>query len=110
MFTYGIITAWFYLRFLQAHVRHSNTASSGTSNSSVKTVTHGDLSESFAFDTLFPTIIRPPMTLLSNIIFQIFVAMKCCSKIVRQDYSANGTVKGSYQYRPLIQDDTVQNI
>src|SRR6218665_1380850 len=111
MFTYGILTSWFYLRFLQAHVRHSV---SGTNRSAAKTITRGDLSESFAFDTLFPSFIRPPVTVVCNVIFRTLSIMKCCSRILRQDGSTsstqNGTVKTNYQYRPLLQDDTVQNI
>lgn len=47
--------AWLYLRYL----RPTNG-------------TYGDLSDSFAYTTLFPNFIRPPISVVSNIAFLLF--------------------------------------
>lgn len=78
MFTYGILTSWFYLRFLQPHTRHSIST---LSSSSTTTITRGDLSDSFAFETFFPNVIRPVVGVISNTVYNFLVRLHICPKI-----------------------------
>merc|ERR1712173_463467 len=44
----------------------------------------GDLADSFAFSTLFPNVLQPPVAVLSNTIFLLLVRCKVCRKPVRR--------------------------
>merc|ERR1712025_599494 len=44
----------------------------------------GDFADSFAFSTLFPNVLQPPVSVLSNTIFSILVKCKICKKPVRR--------------------------
>jgi len=68
MFGTGLIVSWIYLRFYQVH-------SNGT---------RGDMADSFAFSTLFPNVLQPPVSVLSNTIFSLMVRCKVCKKPVRR--------------------------
>ena len=54
MFGTGLIVSWVYLRFYQVHSNGSK----------------GDMAESFAFSTLFPNVLQPPVSVISNMIFR----------------------------------------
>ncbi|KAI2811117.1 hypothetical protein BLOT_002289 [Blomia tropicalis] len=84
MFTYGIITSWFYLRFLQPHTRHTIStlsSSSGSAPATTTTITRGDFSDSFAFETFFPNVIRPIVAIISTSIYNCLVRCHLCPKI-----------------------------
>ncbi|RWS02521.1 transmembrane protein 115-like protein [Dinothrombium tinctorium] len=68
-FFYGLIISWIYLRFFQLH--HSNGH-------------RGDLSESFAFATFFPNVMRPIIAIICNTIYEFFVKIRLCPQISRQ--------------------------
>jgi len=44
----------------------------------------GDLADSFAFATLFPNVLQPPVAVLSNTVFSLLVRCKVCKKPVRR--------------------------
>lgn len=64
----GVLTSWTYLRFYQ---RHTNG-------------TRGDMADNFTFASFFPVIIQPPISVLSNSIYSIFVKAGICRKTVRR--------------------------
>merc|ERR1712029_825792 len=64
----GLIVSWVYLRFYQVHSNGSK----------------GDTAESFSFATLFPNVLQPGVSVISNTIFSIFVRCKVCRKPVRR--------------------------
>jgi len=68
MFGTGLIVSWIYLRFYQVHNNGSR----------------GDLADSFAFSTLFPNVLQPPVSVLSNTIFSLMVRCRLCKKPVRR--------------------------
>jgi len=68
MFGTGLIVSWIYLRFYQVHSNGSR----------------GDMADSFAFSTLFPNVIQPPVSVLSNTVFSLLVRCKVCKKPVRR--------------------------
>ncbi|OTF79352.1 hypothetical protein BLA29_007081 [Euroglyphus maynei] len=73
---YGILTSWLYLRFLQPHTRHLYT-----SDTMDTTITRGDLSDTFAFETFFPNVLRPLVAIPCNLIYNFFVRINICPKI-----------------------------
>ena len=62
-FFYGSITSWIYLRFIQYHPTNG---------------TRGDLSESFAFATFFPNVLRPLVSLIADSLYTFLVKIKVC--------------------------------
>ncbi|XP_023333704.1 transmembrane protein 115 isoform X2 [Eurytemora carolleeae] len=68
MFGTGLVISWTYLRFYQVH-------NNGT---------RGDMADSFAFATLFPNVVQPPLSILSNLIFSLAVKCRICRKPVRR--------------------------
>jgi len=68
MFGIGLIIAWIYLRFYQVH-------SNGLK---------GDLAESFSFATLFPTVLQPGVSVISNTIFMVLISCKVCTRPVQK--------------------------
>lgn len=105
-FIYGIVTSWFYLRFLQPHTRHSIST---LSSSSTTTITRGDLSDSFAFETFFPNVIRPLVAILSLALYNCLVRLHLCPKIPsaavrlldeQNNLQPLGNASKSYRYYP----------
>jgi len=75
MFGTGLIVSWIYLRFYQVHSNGSK----------------GDMAESFAFSTLFPNVLQPAVSVISNTVFSLLVRCKICRKPVRRyDVGAAG--------------------
>jgi len=68
MFGTGLVVSWVYLRFYQVHSNGSR----------------GDFADSFAFATLFPNVVQPPVSVLSNTVFSLLVKCKICKKPVRR--------------------------
>merc|ERR1711974_282536 len=68
MFGTGLIVSWVYLRVYQGHSNGSK----------------GDLADSFAFSTLFPNVLQPPVSVISNTVFSVLVRCKICRKPVRR--------------------------
>lgn len=68
MFGTGLVVSWIYLRFYQVHSNGSK----------------GDFADSFAFATLFPNVLQPPLSVLANTVFSILVRCKICKKPVRR--------------------------
>jgi len=68
MFGTGLVVSWIYLRFYQVHSNGSR----------------GDMADSFAFATLFPNVIQPPVSVLCNLIFALTVKVGCCKKPIRR--------------------------
>jgi len=68
MFGTGLVVAWVYLRFYQVH---SNGAK-------------GDQADSFAFATLFPNVLQPGVSVISNTVYSMLVKCKICKKQVRR--------------------------
>jgi len=68
MFGTGLVVSWVYLRFYQVHSNGSK----------------GDTADSFAFATLFPNVLQPGVSVLSNTLFAILVKCKVCKKQVRR--------------------------
>nr|XP_027204945.1 transmembrane protein 115-like [Dermatophagoides pteronyssinus] len=75
---YGILISWLYLRFLQPHTRHLYNSSDMAMNT---TITRGDLSDTFAFETFFPNVLRPLVAIPCNLIYNFFVRINICPKI-----------------------------
>lgn len=61
----GTLTAWTYLRFFQPRAQGGR----------------GDMTEEFAFATLLPEIIQPPVAAFSRALYNILVAVKLCPKV-----------------------------
>ena len=90
MFGTGLIVSWVYLRFYQVelsrklHVltfqKQLNFMFSQVHSNGSK----GDTAESFSFATLFPNVLQPGVSVISNTIFSIFVKCKICKKPVRR--------------------------
>eukprot|EP01119_Soliformovum_irregulare_P019498 TRINITY_DN6188_c0_g1_i1.p1 TRINITY_DN6188_c0_g1~~TRINITY_DN6188_c0_g1_i1.p1 ORF type:complete len:238 (+),score=60.49 TRINITY_DN6188_c0_g1_i1:291-1004(+) len=59
---FGLIISWTYLRFYQK-----------------KDQILGDMSDTFSFASFFPELIRPPATILGNIVFNLLVLLRCCN-------------------------------
>jgi len=73
MFGTGLVVSWIYLRFYQVHNNGSR----------------GDMADSFAFKTLFPNVVQPPIGIISNVVFSLAVKCRLCKKPVRRyDVSA----------------------
>jgi len=72
MFGTGLIVSWVYLRFYQVVLKTGDLESEQRiqvhSNGS-----KGDLADSFAFSTLFPNVLQPPVAVLSNTVFLLLV-------------------------------------
>ena len=51
--------------------------------------TKGDTADNFAFHTFFPNVIQPPIALVCNTIFSVFVKFKICKRPVRK-YDISG--------------------
>ena len=72
MFGTGLIVSWVYLRFYQVVLKTEGLKSEQRiqvhSNGS-----KGDLADSFAFSTLFPNVLQPPVAVLSNTVFLLLV-------------------------------------
>ena len=72
MFGTGLIVSWVYLRFYQVVLKTRRLESEQLiqvhSNGS-----KGDLADSFAFSTLFPNVLQPPVAVLSNTVFLLLV-------------------------------------
>merc|ERR1740124_766066 len=68
MFGTGLVVSWVYLRFYQVHSNGSR----------------GDFADSFAFATLFPNVLQPPVSVLSNTVFSMLVKCRLCKKPVRR--------------------------
>ncbi|KAH9408565.1 hypothetical protein TYRP_010830 [Tyrophagus putrescentiae] len=105
MFTYGILSSWFYLRFLQPHTRHS--ISTLSSSSTTTTITRGDLSDSFAFETFFPNVLRPVVAVISNAVYIFLVRLHICPKIpspavrlLEEQSSQMPSTSKSFKYYP----------
>ncbi|KAF0761524.1 transmembrane protein 115 [Aphis craccivora] len=64
----GVLMSWTYLRFYQ---RHTNG-------------TRGDMADNFTFASFFPVIVQPPISVLSNSVYSIFVKAGICRKTVRR--------------------------
>jgi len=59
---FGVIVSWTYLRFFQ---KKGNAT--------------GDMSDSFSFASFFPDIMQPSVTIISNIIYKVFLLCRCCT-------------------------------
>lgn len=68
MFGTGLVISWIYLRFYQVHSNGSR----------------GDMADSFAFATLFPNVVQPPVAVLSNVVFSLAVKCRLCARPVRR--------------------------
>ena len=44
----------------------------------------GDLAESFSFATLFPTVLQPGVSVISNTIFMVLISCKVCTRPVQK--------------------------
>ncbi|XP_022905447.1 transmembrane protein 115 [Onthophagus taurus] len=75
MFLSGLLISWIYLRFYQ---RHSNG-------------TRGDMADYFTFASFFPNVIQPPIAIVSNTIYGLFVKIGLCNKVIRRFDIANPT-------------------
>lgn len=73
MFFYGLILSWIYLRFFQLHEHHNRV--SGAQN---RSQSRGDLSDSFAFYTFFPNVLRPIVAVFADILYGLFVKIGLC--------------------------------
>jgi len=62
--TFGVYTAWIYLRFFQ-----------------IRDGIKGDRSETFQFASFFPTRLRPLAVTLSTIVFRLLVLLSICKRI-----------------------------
>nr|CAG4635468.1 EOG090X06Q3 [Artemia franciscana] len=68
MYGIGMLVSWIYLRFYQQH-------SNGT---------RGDLADNFSFASFFPTVLQPPISVFSNLLFRCLVSVKICKKPIRK--------------------------
>lgn len=69
---FGLITSWVYLRFYKRQPDLSGTSTGGQG-------LKGDASETFAFATLFPNIVQPPIELVCNKIFDLLCTLRICT-------------------------------
>ena len=60
-FFYGMTVSWLYLRFIQFHPTNGS---------------RGDLSDSLAFATFFPNVMRPFVSLISDAVYSFLVKVK----------------------------------
>ncbi|KAF6197967.1 hypothetical protein GE061_007712 [Apolygus lucorum] len=75
-FASGVLVSWTYLRFYQPH-------SNGT---------RGDLADNFTFASFFPTVLQPPISVISNTVYSALVRVGICRRTVRRyDISAAPT-------------------
>lgn len=70
MFFYGLIISWLYLRFLQVHEHRGQNQT--------QSQTRGDLSDSFAFYTFFPNVLRPIVAVFADALYGLFVKVGVC--------------------------------
>ena len=72
MFGTGLIVAWVYLRFYQVWWCEARCWKYFTLNAPQvhSNGSKGDMAESFAFATLFPNVLQPPVSVISNMIFR----------------------------------------
>ncbi|XP_030750291.1 transmembrane protein 115 [Sitophilus oryzae] len=68
MYFLGLIVSWIYLRFYQ---KHSNG-------------TRGDMADYFTFASFFPNVIQPPITIISNSIYNGLVKIGICKRNLRK--------------------------
>ncbi|KAK2725110.1 hypothetical protein QYM36_001535 [Artemia franciscana] len=46
--------------------------------------TRGDLADNFSFASFFPTVLQPPISVFSNLLFRCLVSVKICKKPIRK--------------------------
>jgi len=63
----GVMSAWIYLRFYQRHSRG-----------------RGDLADHFSFASFFPRVFRGPIGFASEVVYNILIKLKVCSKTTYQ--------------------------
>merc|ERR1712131_398573 len=63
----GVMSAWVYLRFYQRHSRG-----------------RGDLADHFSFASFFPRVFRGPIGFMSEVVYNILIKLKVCSKTTYQ--------------------------
>lgn len=78
MFSYGLLTSWLYLRFYQPHTHHTISTVGG---GGATTITRGDRSDAFAFETFFPNVLRPVVAVFSAAVYNVFVRCGVCPPV-----------------------------
>ena len=56
----------------------------------------GDMADSFAFATLFPNVVQPPVAVLSNVVFSLAVKCRLCARPVRRYDVSSSPAGGLY--------------
>lgn len=77
----GLLTSWTYLRFFK---RQPDLTGTSTTGLGIK----GDASETFSFACLFPDVIQPPITAISDQIYNLLVSLKICTPFSEEDIAS----------------------
>ncbi|KAF5855613.1 hypothetical protein ETB97_008886 [Aspergillus alliaceus] len=77
----GLVTSWTYLRFFK---RQPDLTGTSTNGLGIK----GDASETFAFACLFPDVIQPPISFVSEQVYALLVALKVCTPFSEEDIAS----------------------
>lgn len=77
----GLVTSWTYLRFFK---RQPDLTGTSTDGLGIK----GDASETFAFACLFPDVIQPPISFVSEQVYSLLVALKVCTPFSEEDIAS----------------------
>ena len=74
----GMLTSWTYLRFYK---RQPDLSGTSTSELGIK----GDASETFAFAYFFPDTLQPPISFISEKIYNVLVSLRICTPFSAED-------------------------
>ena len=74
----GFLTSWTYLRFYKKQVDLAGTSTGGSTIS-------GDASETFAFAYFWPDVIQPPVTAISDRVYNFLVAIHFLTPFSAED-------------------------
>lgn len=77
----GFLVSWTYLRFYKTVFPELDTSQPAG--------LRGDASETFAFAEFFPDVARGPVTVISNTVYGILVALKICTPFPASDGSTS---------------------
>lgn len=74
---FALHLSWMYLRFFRFNTN--------TSPATPPSTEYGDLSDAFAYVTLFPEVVRPPIAIVANVLFLVFKPLV----MVVQNFASN---------------------
>lgn len=84
---FGFLTSWTYLRFYKSVFPDLDSSSQTPS-------LRGDASETFALAEFFPSPIKPFVAAISDVVFNLLVAVRLCTPFSAADISARAAAAG----------------